>query len=259
MSFDKPHADGLQYNTDKKCAPAAVQCGSPKGDEMKVLVADVGGTNIKLKLQDDDEVRKFASGPALTPQQLIQEMRAETTGWKYDRLTIGFPAPVLDGKVRKEPVNLGPGWVDFDFSAALGKPVQIINDAAMQALGSYEGGRMLFLGLGTGLGSAMIVHHVVLPMELGHLPYKKGRSFEEYVGQAGMKRMGRAKWQFHVADVVAILQHALLPEYVVLGGGNVKKLDELPPGCRMGDNNNAFLGGLRIWQDRSVKQKRTED
>jgi polyphosphate glucokinase len=217
---------------------------------MKILVADVGGTNVKLKHQDDDEVRKFLSGPGLTPQQFLQELRAMTLGWNYDHVTIGFPGPVVDGKLRQEPVNLGPGWLDFDFTEALGRPTHLINDAAMQALGSYDGGRMLFLGLGTGLGTTMIVNNVMAPMELGHLPYRKGRTFEEYVGVAGMKRVGRRKWQYHVADVVDILQRALLPEYVVLGGGNAKKLDELPPGCRMGDNSNAFIGGFRVWQDK---------
>jgi polyphosphate glucokinase len=221
---------------------------------MKILVADIGGTNVKLKHQDEDEVRKFPSGPELTPQQMLQELRAITVGWRYDHVTIGFPAPVVDGKIRREPVNLGTGWLDFDFTEALGRPAYVINDAAMQAVGSYNGGRMLFLGLGTGLGTSMIVNHIIAPMELGHLPYRKGRSFEDYVGNGGLKRMGRRKWQFHVADVVAILQHALLPEYVVLGGGNVKKLDEMPPGCHMGDNNNAFVGGVRVWHDKHVKR-----
>jgi polyphosphate glucokinase len=156
--------------------------------------------------------------------------------------------PVHNGLIAKEPVNLGRGWVAFDFARALGKPVKVINDAAMQALGSYHGGRMLFLGLGTGLGSCMVLDGVIAPMELGHLPYKKGRSFEDYVGNMGMKRQGRRKWQASVFDVVARLRDALLPEYVVLGGGNVKKLDELPPGCQAGDNDNAFVGGVRFWE-----------
>jgi polyphosphate glucokinase len=219
---------------------------------MKILVIDVGGTHIKVNLQGDEEVRKCASGPQLTPMQLIEDVREETADWDYDHVTIGFPGPVMAGRILQEPVNLGRGWPGFDFSAALGKPVKLINDAAMQALGSYAGGRMLFLGLGTGLGSAMIFDHLLAPMELGHLPYKKGRTFEQYVGNAGLKRLGRRKWQATVFDIVARLRHAVIAEYVVLGGGNAKKLDDLPPGCRLGDNNNAFIGGLRLWEDEKV-------
>lgn len=214
---------------------------------MAILVMDVGGTHVKLRLQDVEEVRKCPSGPDMTPQQMLDKVKTLTHDWRYDRVTIGFPAPVLDGKIQKEPVNLGEGWLGFDFAAALGCPVRLINDAAMQALGSYEGGRMLFLGLGTGLGSALVYNRALLPLELGHLPYKKGQSFEEYVGQAGMKRLGRRKWQHVVFDVVERLRAAFLVEYIVLGGGNVKKLNELPPACRPGDNRNAFLGGLRLW------------
>jgi polyphosphate glucokinase len=215
---------------------------------MKILVIDVGGTHIKVRAQGQDELRKCPSGPDLTPAVLIERVREATADWEYDHISIGYPGPVVEGRILLEPVNLGPGWLGFDFDAALGRPVRIINDAAMQALGSYEGGRMLFLGLGTGLGSTMILNHVLAPMELGHLPYKKGRTFEQYVGTAGLKRLGRRKWQDVVADIVERLQNALLPDYVVLGGGNVKKLDELPPGCRMGDNSNAFVGGLRLWE-----------
>jgi polyphosphate glucokinase len=175
-------------------------------------------------------------------------VRTAAADWDYDHVSIGYPGPVLKGRITVEPVNLGPGWVDFDFAAALGKPVKIINDAAMQALGSYDGGRMLFLGLGTGLGSTMVLDGVLAPMELGHLPYRKGRSFEENVGQAGLKRLGRRKWQETVFDVVDRLKKALLPDYVVLGGGNVKKLDALPPDCRPGDNSHAFQGGVRLWE-----------
>ena len=189
---------------------------------------------------------------------MIDLVRTTTADWKYDRATIGYPGPVLDGIIQREPVNLAPGWVGFDFATALGCPVKLVNDAAMQALGSYEGGRMLFLGLGTGLGTAMVLQHCLLPMELGHLPYKKGESFEDYVGQAGMKRLGRRKWKEAVFDVVARLRAALLPDYVVLGGGNVKKLDELPPACRMGDNRNAFFGGLRLWDNTSKDEKSGE-
>jgi polyphosphate glucokinase len=214
---------------------------------MKILVIDVGGTHVKVKLQGADEIHKFPSGPHLTPQLMLEGVRGLTAGWDFDRATIGYPGPVVHGSVLVEPVNLGTGWLGFDFAAALEVPVKIVNDAAMQALGSYEGGRMLFLGLGTGLGNAMILDRVLAPMELGHLPYKKGRTFEEYVGQAGLKRLGRRKWQTAVFDVVDRLRRALLVEYIVLGGGNVKKLDELPPYCRMGDNSNAFVGGVRLW------------
>jgi polyphosphate glucokinase len=216
---------------------------------MKILVIDVGGTNLKLKLSDNSEVRKVPSGPQLTAQQMVAAVRQATADWNPDAITIGYPGPVVKGRIVLEPVNLGRGWVGFDFAAAFGKPVRIINDAAMQALGSYEGGRMLFLGLGTGLGSTMILDGVIAPMELGHLPYKKGRTFEEYVGNSGMKRAGRRKWQATVFDVVQRLRHALIPEYVVLGGGNIKKLDELPPACRAGDNDNAFIGGVRLWDN----------
>jgi polyphosphate glucokinase len=214
---------------------------------MKILVIDVGGTHVKLKVQGNDEVRKVPSGPELTPGEMVGLVREATADWDYDAVSIGYPGPVINGRIKADPVNLGPGWAGFDFAKALGKPVRIINDAAMQALGSYEGGRMLFLGLGTGLGNTLIVDGVLAPMELGHLPYKKGRSFEEYVGVAGLKRLGRRKWQEAVFDVVNRLKNALLPDYVVLGGGNAKKLDELPPDSRLGDNSNAFQGGVRLW------------
>jgi polyphosphate glucokinase len=215
---------------------------------MKILVIDVGGTHVKLRMQGQDQSVKCPSGPTLTPAQMIAEVREATKDWDYDRVTIGYPGPVVDGVIKMDPVNLGPGWVGFDFAAALGKPVRVINDAAMQALGSYAGGRMLFLGLGTGLGSTLVLPTALVPMELGHLPYKKGQTFEEYIGQAGLKRLGRRKWQGAVFDVVERLRHALVAEYVVLGGGNVKKLDELPPDCRAGDNANAFVGGVRLWE-----------
>jgi polyphosphate glucokinase len=214
---------------------------------MAILVIDVGGTNIKIKLQGVEEVRKFPSGLELTPPKLIERVREAAKDWNYDRISIGYPGPVVDGAIQREPVNLAEGWIDFDFSSGLGFPVRLINDAAMQALGSYEGGRMLFLGLGTGLGTTLIFNDCMVPMELGHMPYKKGLTFEHYVGQAGMKRLGRRKWKEAVFDVVARLKSAFLAEYIVLGGGNVKKLDELPPFCRMGDNRNAFLGGFRLW------------
>jgi len=216
---------------------------------MKILVIDVGGTHVKLRVQGQDEVRKCPSGPTLTPPEMIEKVREATTDWIYDHITIGYPGPVVDGVIQLEPVNLGPGWLGFDFEKGLEKATKLINDAAMQALGSYEGGRMLFLGLGTGLGSALVYNNFLLPMELGHLPYKKGYTFEEYVGQAGLKTSGRRKWKSAVFDVVARLRKAFMADYVVLGGGNVKKLDELPPACRMGDNSTAFLGGLRLWEN----------
>jgi polyphosphate glucokinase len=216
---------------------------------MSILVIDVGGTNIKFAIQGGEEIRKVESGPSMSAQHMAEAVKKATTDWTYDRISIGFPGPVVGGQIIKEPHNLGKGWVAFDFTRAFGKQVKLINDAAMQALGSYQGGRMLFLGLGTGLGNCLILDGVVAPMELGHLPYKKGKSFEEYVGNAALKRMGRKKWQKAVFDVVARLQAALLADYVVLGGGNVKKLDELPPNCRHGENIYAFVGGVRMWED----------
>jgi predicted NBD/HSP70 family sugar kinase len=216
---------------------------------MTILVIDVGGTHVKVKLQGKDEVLKLPSGPTLAPAQMVEMVRQATASWEHDVVTIGIPAPLLHDKVVLEPVNLGKGWMGFDFGAALGKPVKLINDAAMQALGSYQGGRMLFLGLGTGLGTAMVLDGQVSPMELGHLPYKKGRSFEEYVGTAALKRMGRRKWEATVFDIVGRLKSAVLADYVVLGGGNAKKLDELPPATRLGDNGNAFVGGERVWEE----------
>ena len=215
---------------------------------MKILVIDVGGTNVKIKLSDGAEVRKIPSGPEMTAQAMVDAVKQNAADWEYEAVTVGYPGPVVGGQIRAEPHNLGKGWVGFDFTRAFGKPVKLINDAAMQALGSYKGGRMLFLGFGTGLGNCMILDGVIAPMELGHLPYKKGKTFEEYVGIAGLKRLGKKKWQSVVFDVVSRLQKALLPDYVVLGGGNTKKLDQMPPGCQPGDNENAFLGGVRLWE-----------
>jgi predicted NBD/HSP70 family sugar kinase len=218
---------------------------------MKILVIDVGGTNIKFKHTGDEEVRKQPSGPTLTPELLVAAVHQTTADWDFDHVTIGFPSPVIHNKILREPVNLGSGWVGFDFSV-LKKPFKLINDAAMQALGSYEGGRMLFLGLGTGLGNTLILDGNVAPLEIGHLPYRKGRSYEQYVGEAALKRVGKRKWQGYVFDVVERFKKAFVVDYVVLGGGNVRKLDELPPGARRGDNNNAFLGGVRLWEDPKI-------
>jgi polyphosphate glucokinase len=214
---------------------------------MKVLVIDVGGTSVKVLATGQDEPRKLPSGPGLTPEQMVSGVVQAAAGWDYEAVSVGYPGPVLRGRPVSDPVNLGAGWVGFDFAAAFGRPVKVVNDAAMQALGSYEGGRMLFLGLGTGLGSALIADGVVEPMELGHLPYRKA-TFEDYVGIRGLKRLGKRKWRRAVADVVARLTAALEPDYLVLGGGNVKKLKELPPKCRAGDNANAFVGGFRLWE-----------
>ncbi|MFI5375268.1 MAG: ROK family protein [Candidatus Rokuibacteriota bacterium] len=212
----------------------------------KILVVDVGGSHVKVLASGQREPRKFASGPTMTPRQMVAGVEKLTRRWKYDVVSIGYPGLVVHGRPVAEPHNLGRGWVRFDYRAAFGRPVRIINDAAMQALGSYEGGKMLFLGLGTGLGSALVVDGVVEPMELGHLPYKKG-TYEDYVGQRGLDKRGKKKWRRHVADVVAGFVAALEPDDVVLGGGNVRKLKELPPGCRAGDNANAFVGGFRLW------------
>jgi len=214
----------------------------------KVLVVDVGGTNVKLLATGQREARKFPSGPAMTPEAMVRVAKKTAKDWDYDVVSIGYPGPVVHGRPLREPHNLAPGWVKFDFQRAFGRPVKIVNDAAMQALGSYKGGRMLFLGLGTGLGSAMIVDGLLEPMELAHLPYRNGRTYEDYVGIRGLKRLGTKKWQQHVDKVVRQLSHALMVEEVVLGGGNVKKLDHLPPGTRLGNNANAFAGGFRIWR-----------
>jgi len=211
-----------------------------------VLVIDVGGTHVKFLATGQDEPVKFVSGPKLTPAQMVAGVKKLGRGWKYQAVSIGYPGLVLRGRVVAEPHNLGRGWVAFDYRAALGRPVKIINDAAMQALGSYKGGKMLFLGLRTGLGSALVVDGIVEPMELGHLPYRKG-TYEDYVGQRGLEQRGKKKWRRHVAEVVAGLIAALEPDDVVLGGGNVRKLKELPAGCRAGDNANAFVGGGRLW------------
>jgi polyphosphate glucokinase len=216
--------------------------------EPKVLVIDVGGTNVKLLATDQKDPRKFPSGPAMTAEAMAREAKKIAKDWDYDVVSIGYPGPVIHGRPLREPHNLAPGWVNFDYQRAFGRPVKIVNDAAMQALGSYKNGRMLFLGLGTGLGSAMIVDGFLEPMELAHLPYKNGKTYEDYVGIRGLERLGRKKWEQHVAKVVQQLRDALQAEDVVLGGGNVKKLKQLPPGTRLGDNANAFAGGFRMWE-----------
>lgn len=209
---------------------------------------DVGGTHVKLLATGRKKRVEFSSGPEMTPAKMIRDVKQATAGWDYSAVSIGYPGPVIHNRPVAEPHNLGRGWVGFDFHKAFGHPVKVINDAAMQALGSYEGGRMLFLGLGTGLGSAMIVDGCLEPMELAHLPYKNGRTYEDYVGLRGLKRLGKKKWRRHVMDVVERLKTALEADYVVLGGGNAKLLKKLPSGVRLGDNENAFRGGFRLWK-----------
>lgn len=214
---------------------------------MQLLVVDVGGNHVKILVTGQEAPREFASGPSMTAEEMVCGVLKAAAGWKYEAVSIGYPGPVLRGRPVSEPHNLAPGWVGFDFEAAFGCPVKLINDAAMQALGSYEGGKMLFLGLGTGLGSTMIVDGIVEPMELSHLPYRKG-TYEDYVGVRGLKQEGKKKWRHYVEEVIARLVAALQPDDVVLGGGNVRKLKTLPAGCRAGENANAFRGGFRLWE-----------
>jgi polyphosphate glucokinase len=214
---------------------------------VKTLVIDIGGTNVKMLASGHEAPRKFPSGRELTPEQMVEGVKAAAVDWEYETVSIGFPGPILCGQPMTEPVNLGPGWMGFDFEAAFGYPVKVINDAAMQALGSYLGGKMLFLGLGTGIGAAVVMDGVVEPLEVGRFRYKK-RTLEDYVGARGRKRLGKKRWQREVEKVVARFVEVLKPSDVVLGGGNAKKLDPLPPGTRLGDNAFAFLGGFRLWE-----------
>lgn len=218
----------------------------------RILVIDVGGTHIKFRVDGRGRIFKFPSGPKLGPARMARKVLKRAHDLAYEAVSIGYPGLVFHGRIAAEPHNLGKGWVGFDFAAAFGKPARIVNDAAMQAIGSYEGGRMLFLGLGTGLGATLIIDGVIEPTEIGHMPYRKGRSFEDYLGEAGRRRLGTRKWRRAVADVVAHLEAALEADYVVLGGGNAARLKKLPPGARRGDNRNAFIGGLRIWQQRGA-------
>jgi polyphosphate glucokinase len=219
---------------------------------MNVLVIDVGGSKVKVLLSGEETPRKFESGPTMTAAEMVKGVKEITKDWKYNAISMGYPGPVLKNRPILEPHNLGKGWVGFHFDRAFGCPVKIMNDAAMQALGSYKKGRMLFLGLGTGLGTAVVADGIVEPMELGHLPYKKG-TYEDYVGLRGLKKRGKKKWRKYVTDVVDRLSVAIEPDEVVLGGGNVKKLKELPPNCRAGDNANAFRGGFRLWKAETGK------
>jgi polyphosphate glucokinase len=221
----------------------------------KVLVVDIGGTNVKFLATGHGTSRKFASGPKMTPEEMVAQVKRLTADWKYDAVSIGYPGLVRDGQVVSEPKNLGPGWVSFDFRAAFRRPVKLINDAAMQALGSYHGGLMLFLGLGTGVGSALVADGVIVPMELGHLPYKQG-TYEDYLGLRGLKWLGKQRWRKHVGEIVKRLIAAIHPDDVVLGGGHAKELGLLSRTCRMGSNANAFAGGLRLWNNAKGKEKK---
>jgi polyphosphate glucokinase len=214
---------------------------------MDILAIDVGGTHVKVMATGQTEERKVVSGPKMTAAAMVDAVKGMCADWTYEAVSLGYPGPVVHDAPFKEPANLGQGWVGFDFAGAFGRPTKVVNDAAMQALGSYEGGRMLFLGLGTGLGSAMVVDGVVQPMELAHLPYTRKRTYEGAVGLAALVRLGKKKWRKKVNAVVAELSTALEPDYVILGGGNAKLLKDLPPNVRLGDNANAFRGGFRLW------------
>jgi polyphosphate glucokinase len=221
---------------------------------MNILVIDVGGTHVKILATGEKEKREIVSGPTMSAPQMVSSVKTLASDWKYEVVSVGYPGPVVRDRPMAEPYNLGKGWIGFDFAAAFKLPAKVMNDAAMQALGSYRGGRLLFLGLGTGLGSALILDGVVQPMELAHLPYKK-RTYEDYVGVRGLEEFGKKEWRKHVEHIVECLVAAFQPDDVVLGGGNAKKLKELPPLCRLGDNSNAFKGGFRMWEDQhSVKK-----
>jgi predicted NBD/HSP70 family sugar kinase len=220
----------------------------------QILVIDVGGTHVKVRVSGQREERRVVSGPAMTATRMVRDVKRLVKDWKYDVVSIGYPGIVIHGRPVHEPHNLGGGWVRFNFAKAFGRPVKIINDAAMQALGSYKKGRMLFLGFGAGLGSAMIVDGILEPMELAHLPYKNGKTYEDYVGDRALKRLGKKKWRLYVADVVTRLKAALEADYVVLGGGNSRHLKDLPPGANLGDNQNAFIGGMRLWQQETKRR-----
>jgi polyphosphate glucokinase len=215
----------------------------------RILVIDVGGTNVKVQMRGRRSRLKIPSGPRMTPRRLVAAVKAATRGWRYDAITIGVPTPVVNDAIAEEPANLGRGWVRFNFARAFHRPVHLLNDAAMQALGSYQGGKMLFLGLGTGLGSALVVEGFVVPLELAHLPFRKGE-YEDYVGVRGHRKYGGRRWRKYVDEVARLLQAGLVADYVVLGGGNAKLLKKLPRGCRLGSNTNALAGGIRAWQSR---------
>ncbi|MGY5807578.1 ROK family protein [Rhizobium sp. LEGMi198b] len=241
---EEPAAEQTRHHSKPKAhaAPAS----------RTVLAVDIGGSHVKVELSSGGERRAVESGNKMTAAKMVDALRDLTSDWHYDLVTMGYPGPVVAHRAAADPFNLGPGWKDFDFEAALGKPVRMVNDALMQAIGSYEAGRMLFLGLGTGLGSAMIADNVCMPLELAHMPYRKA-TFEDYVGERGLERRGKSKWRKSVFDVAERLDKALLPSYIVIGGGNVEKLKELPSKCRRGNNDNAFRGGFRVWLDDSLR------
>lgn len=214
----------------------------------RILVIDVGGTHVKVRVGAHGTVQEFASGPRMGPARMLRRLRKLIRDLDYDVVSIGYPGVVFHGRIAGEPHNLARGWVGYDFARAFGKPVRVINDAAMQAIGSYHGGRMLFLGLGTGLGATLIIDGVVEPTEVGHMSYKRGRTFEDYVGERGRQRRGNEKWRKAVTHVIDALKAAFEADYVVLGGGNARRMKKLPPDVRLGDNRNAFVGGLRIWR-----------
>ena len=215
----------------------------------KILVVDVGGSNVKMMISLEDKRRKFPSGPKLTPEDAVEQIKQATKDWEFEAVAVGFPAPVIKGKIADDPKHLGKGWAGFDFGKALGKPARVINDASLQALGSYHaGGRMLFLGLGTGLGSALVWQDHVLPLELGDLPFVENDIIERQLGDEGLKELGKKEWQRETLWAIKLLKQALIADYVVLGGGSAKKLDQLPDGVERGHNRNAFLGGVRLWQ-----------
>ena len=224
------------------------QANRSHGKQPAILVIDIGGTHVKLELSIPRRHCEFESGPKLTAKAMVAKIKRLTNGWAYQLVSVGYPGPVAGNRPIAEPYNLGKGWAGFDFAKALHCPAKVVNDAAMQALGSYHGGRMLFLGLGTGLGSAMIIDGVIEPMEIAHLRYKNKKSFEDYLGRRGLKRLGLRKWRKHVTDVVKKLSAALEPEYIVLGGGNARKVKKLPPRTERGTNEKAFIGGIRLWE-----------
>jgi len=224
--------------------------------KQNILVIDVGGTHVKVIDQAHSEPVKIDSGMEMTCQEMVKQVKAATSGWKYTHIAIGYPGPVVQGQPAREPHNVGGGWVGFNFEEAFGCPVRVVNDAAMQALGSYEGGRMLFLGLGTGLGSALIADGTLASLELAHLPYKNGKTYEEYVGARGLDKLGKSHWRKHVSKVAQMLKEALVADYVVLGGGNSRLLKELPPAMELGNNANAFKGGFRVWEGAPKASKR---
>jgi polyphosphate glucokinase len=241
----------------KGIAESMKQTVGKRTQQKTILAVDIGGSHVKVMTNKGRIKREFPSGPNLSAKEMVKEVKALTKDWSYNLISVGYPGPVVHGRPLAEPHNLGHGWIGFNFEKAFGRPTKVVNDALMQALGSYRGGRMLFLGLGTGFGSAMIVDGILEPMELGHLPYRKGETFEDCVGAKGLERLGKKKWRREVADVVKHFINALEPDYVVLGGGNAEKVGRLPAKTRLGDNANAFMGGFKLWNTRTPKGRRT--